>query len=678
MFPEIPVGGRLKFFREIWNQITQDEWVLSVIKEGYKLEFLQKPMFMGVKKTSIATAQIDVLLKEVEELLSKNAIEIVPQQEKLSGFYSTFFLVPKKCGKMRPIINLRPLNRYLKKQHFKMDTLNKVLNVVKPMDWAISIDLTDAYLHIPIFLKHRKFLRFCVQNQCYQWKTLCFGPTSAPRVFTKIVSVVAAYLRTRNIRLVVYLDDWLVVNQCKENLIQDREICLNLLVSLGFIINKKKSCLDPCQSIVYLGALFLFKQKIVLPSQDRLINLVHTTKMLMKGQKTARDLLQWLGIVSSCIDLIPNARLYMRPVQLHLLSFWKPSSLDLEKVIPITQHLKLHLQWWLNTANISRGKSLQLEEIGMTITTDASLTGYGGHLNNQIVQGSWDSCHQKWHINCLEMEAVFLTLKHFQRQIQNKTVLIRCDNTTVVQYINKQGGTKSPRLCYQTWDLWNWAISQNIKLKAAHIAGKLNVLADHLSRVKIRQTEWMLNKEIVQTIFQMWGHPLIDMFASVHNRQTQIFCTWYPHNQAYALDALTIPWEGMFLYAYPPMCLIPKVLQHIRQYNCQVILIAPFWPRRPWYTELLQLLIAVPLKLPNCPQLLQQPNTKIFHPNVEVLQLTAWLLSTEASKKRVFLKTLEPYLQQVGDQAPKKIILANSNNLIAGVVQGKLIPIQHL
>lgn len=135
---------------------------------------------------------------------------------------------------------------------------------------------------------------------------------------------------------------------------------------------------------------------------------------------------------------------------------------------------------------------------------------------------------------------------------------------------------------------------------------------------------------------------------------------------------------GKGCYAYLPLCLIPKVPQHIRQYNCQVILIALFWPRRPWYTELLHLLAAVLLKLPNCPQLLQQPNTKIYHPNVEVLQLTAWLLSTEASKKKAFIKTLEPCLQQVGDQAPKKIMLANSNNLIADVVQGKLIPIQQL
>lgn len=62
-----------------------------------------------------------------------------------------------------------------KKQHFKMDTLNTVLNVVKPKHWAISIDLTDAYLHVPIFLKHWKILIkffFLVQNQCYQCRIL--------------------------------------------------------------------------------------------------------------------------------------------------------------------------------------------------------------------------------------------------------------------------------------------------------------------------------------------------------------------------------------------------------------------------------------------------------------------------------------------------------------------------
>lgn len=78
---------------------------------------------------------------------------------------------------MRPVINLRPLNRYFKKQHFKMDTFSKVLNIVRQGDWAISLDLKDAYLHIPLFQKHRKFLGFSIQEKVYQFKTLCFDPT---------------------------------------------------------------------------------------------------------------------------------------------------------------------------------------------------------------------------------------------------------------------------------------------------------------------------------------------------------------------------------------------------------------------------------------------------------------------------------------------------------------------
>lgn len=108
--------------------------------------------------------------------------------------------------------------------------------------------------------------------------------------------------------------------------------------------------------------------------------------MLMNGQKTAIYFLQCLGIVFFCIDLISNACLYMRPIKVHLLSFLKPSSSNLEKVIPIPQHLKLHLHWRLNTASFPGGKSMKLEEIGMTINTDAYLTEHRGHLNNQIVQ----------------------------------------------------------------------------------------------------------------------------------------------------------------------------------------------------------------------------------------------------------------------------------------------------
>ena len=124
--------------------------------------------------------------------------------------------------------------------------------MVKEKDWAIKLDLADAYLHIPIHPKHRKYLRFSFQGHSYRWKVMCFGPTSAPRLFTKVVAVAVAHLHTLNIRLAAYLDDLMNLNQNKTVLLQDRHTCLHLLTSLGFIINPKKSSLIPQKLITFI------------------------------------------------------------------------------------------------------------------------------------------------------------------------------------------------------------------------------------------------------------------------------------------------------------------------------------------------------------------------------------------------------------------------------------------
>ena len=151
----------------------------------------------------------------------------------------------------------------------------------------------------------------------------------------------------------------------------------------------------------------------------------------------------------------------------------------------------------------------------------------------------------------------------------------------MVQYIVKDGGTCSPQLSYKAWELWQIAIDNNIQLKAAHIAGWLNILLDQFSRVDIRQMEWEINDVVLdQVFFQIWGKLLVDLFASYQNRKMEIFCSWLAHPQALAMDALTILWNIMFAYAFPPICLIPQVLEQMKQTQCTLILIAPQWHRR--------------------------------------------------------------------------------------------------
>ena len=134
----------------------------------------------------------------------------------------------------------------------------------------------------------------------------------------------------------------------------------------------------------------------------------------------------------------------------------------------------------------------------------------------------------------------------------------------------------------------------------------------------------------------------------------------------------------MFVYAFPPICMIPKVLEQMKQGQCQAILIAPHWPRRHWYLDLLQLCIAKPIKLPLTHNRLSQPNTIIYHPDPTVFSLNAWLLSTDNSLQTAFHRKFETYCPHLREQALKKTILINSSSSVVSVVGNKLIHIQYL
>ena len=129
-------------------------------------------------------------------------------------------------------------------------------------------------------------------------------------------------------------------------------------------------------------------------------------------------------------------RLHMRPIQ------WRvPESL--EKVIQVPRSLYPHLQWWLKEDHVLTGQPLHPIKHALQIFTDASIEGWGAHLNEHTAGGTGSLPGSKLHINYLELKAVFLALKEFQDLCSNKIVLVATDNTTVVSYINKEGGMRS-------------------------------------------------------------------------------------------------------------------------------------------------------------------------------------------------------------------------------------------
>ena len=112
-----------------------------------------------------------------------------------------------------------------------------IRDLLREGDWMASIDLKDAYLSVTIWEDHRRYLRFTWQDNLYEFQSLPFGLSSAPRVFTKLLKPVPARLRHQGMRLIMYLDDMLVMAQSREELENHLSQITSLLELLGFVVN---------------------------------------------------------------------------------------------------------------------------------------------------------------------------------------------------------------------------------------------------------------------------------------------------------------------------------------------------------------------------------------------------------------------------------------------------------
>ena len=726
-----------------WRRIaSSDPEVLAIVQEGFLIPFHHKP---PLSRRPVFTSppsdhtKFLLLQDEVQALLCKDAIEMVINHHS-PGFYSRLFLVTKKNGKLRPVIDLSSLNKFVFIRKFKMETSKSIRNAVQPGEFAVSVDLSDAYFHISIRPESRKYLRFTFNNRIYQFKVLPFGLSSSPEVFTRVMTVAITHFRTMTgIYSSSYLDDILMKDLLKVRVQHCLLQFLSYMRGLGFLVNKEKSQLVPVQDFVHVGLHFKTHLGLVSVPQDRAVKIQKCVNQFINLDRvTARFFLVLLGHLNAAADLIPLGRLLTRPLQ-HALSLqWQSKHLPYDHLVKVTSTMKEACASWLDIRWLTQGVPLKLPPVTHTICSDASTQGWGGHLipsgdqvsgqypdrlqvnhivpsgdlvsgqclerfkvdhitpsGDQVsgqcperlrvdhvipsgdqVSGQWPERLKMNHINWLEMRAVALVLRHFLPVIQNSHVMLHTDNSTVAAYIRRQGGTKSLSLTEEVSDLLNWARRNSITLSVSHISGNLNVIADRLSRKgQAMSTEWSIHPSVIEAIKLTWGTPLIDLFATAENFKFPVYVSPCPDSRAWAVDALSLNWDGMFAYAFPPFPLIPKVLQKIQTTQCRVILVAPLWPSRSWFSLLTSLLYDFPKKVPARFDLLKQPRSTIFCKNVQSKNLHVWPLSGRLSDQNTFqnkCRTELPILE--GDLPPACIMLSGGFSTGGVLVRTYLAP----
>lgn len=633
-----PVGGRLGIFWRNWT-ILEDPYVTNTLRTGYKLPLTCPP---PVTATPLAReyseAQSALLAENIKTLTDKNALELVLQPDHAPGFYSPIFLVPKKNStKFRMIHNMATFNElYMEPpSHFRMTSLDALRAQLSPGDWMVSLDLQDAYLHVPIYPPHRRFLRFIFQGLHYQWRVLPFGISSAPWLFTRITAPICRYLHLRGMHFDPYIDDCLMSNPQPLVLRRQAALALDLLRQLGWLVNREKSQLVPSQDLTFIGGRFRTDLGLLLVPPDRWTKIQSFVHRALVSPLRLRDWQSLLGLLTSAQALTLRGRLMIRPLQVFLSPYIRSD--DTSVRISLPAHLSQYLRWWTQPSNVCEGVSLLEFQHNQELFVDASLQGWGAHLGDQTASGIWTHPQTTWHSNNLEMQAVILAVTHWLQVLRGSRLLLASDNSTVVWTIRNQGTTGSPQLLEQAFELFHLLDENQIFVRARHIPGCRNVLADALSRPdKPSPTEWMLNPEAFALIAAQVHRPLLDLFATKQNHQLPVYVSPLPDPAAWAVDAMSLSWENLDAYAFPPPILLTKVVAKIRDtLHLRLTLVAPYWPARGWFPDLLRLAERDPLPLPKWPNLLRHPLSRQLHPDPERYALHVWTIFRDHSGPRV-------------------------------------------
>ena len=213
------------------------------------------------------------------------------------------------------------------------------------------------------------------------------------------------------------------------------------------------------------------------------------------------------------------------------------------------------------------------------------------------------------------------------------------------------GGLGSEALNAITRQIWHWCIDRGNWPVCEHVPGIENCYADHLSRFFNDNIEWSLVPKIFDQLCAEFFTPEIDLLASRLNAQGEKYFSWFPDHHSQGTDALSQSWQSFKVYAFPPFCLIPRVLHKIDTEYEDTILIFPFWPTKPWFPILSQMLVTTPIILPPLDFSLYLPyrpdKIHLLYPKI---RLAGAALSRNIYRREEFQRKLHTLSAEAGKQ----------------------------
>ena len=598
----------------------------DIMTNGLRLRFhTTPPLALQPPPSSVSSgSHLPHIRNFIPNLLSRRVIRRVLFSRPL--FFSRLFVVPKKGGSLRLVIDLSRLNKFLVVPTFRMESVWTIAAGWVEALWGITVDLEDAYFNVPISVDFQQYLAFVVDGIVYVFLRLPFGLALAPWAFHRVMRPIKGFCHRQGLQLHSYLDDFFLLHRSLQDLHKDTTYLLEVFASLGVSVNFRKSNLTPSRKVEYLGVLFhLDSGTLSLPTGK--VTHIHSLcrSLLVKSHLSRRQLEHLVGTLNFASQFVPLGLLHLRPLVSWMNFHTSPATRDLP--VPLDSLFKSHLRVWVGMDLMHTSVPMSLPAPSVNLMTDSSLYGWSGIVLPHSTSGAWPPAYSGMSINWLELMAIRNSLVEFVHLLQGRSVLLMSDNTTSVACIQHQGTYRSSDLMDLTRDILEFCHLHSITLIPRHLAGDLNTMADLHSRRGPVGSEWSLDCQTFLWICHLVDDLQIDLFATRHNNQLQNFVSPFPDPLAVGVDAFSLNWNAWdSIYLFPPVKALHKVVPLLSQFQGTGVLVAPMYSPSSWFPALMR---RCPDPLPLRDSLVLSQHSSqglVSHPDPSVYKLHAWRL----------------------------------------------------
>ncbi|RCN33093.1 reverse transcriptase [Ancylostoma caninum] len=504
---------------------------------------------------------------EIESLLRTGAIEQVQCKPDVVSPLSV--AIGKK---RRLILDLSWFNSFVVKESIKYEDMTKAIDILSNADFLATFDFKSGYHHISIHPGYQKFFGFSWRERFYVFKVLPFGFTSAPFIFTKVFKPLLARWRKWGINMCLYLDDGLVCGKSGHEVSRAIEVIKEDLNRAGVTLALDKCYLEPSPVGQWLGFEIDLRAKKSSVSKDRVRKAVRQLEGLRSLRcPSLRERCRCMGTINSMWLVIgQESMLHLRAINNKIIHANAPLDWHVRK----DEDEEHEIEYWINRMKEGLGAVIAMGEF--RDSTAANIP--------PSMQGESSAFR--------EMLAAKLAIQTWQHLLRNKKAELRTDNQSVATILDK--GSSKPalhRICYEILHI----LSRNkIRLAVKWVPREHNLEADLANR-RLDFDDWGINHMVANALQARWGAPLLDLFATPHNKKAPLFIgkEWSGDDNQIARDALApdnIPlWTRGLLWIVPPPNMIHAVLHRLEQAKGRGIVGMPYWPSHNAFSALKEL-----------------------------------------------------------------------------------------